>query len=1032
MPMFDRAPFFLLCGTVLAFGASAFGTSCKRSEETDSAQYFDRTIAPILLHSCSRQTTGCHIADDRGNAVGNLDTSAFEMIDRRHDLLVTYGPYSSPGLLTKVSGPQTVSVSTLDGPISITTDIRHAAGSGIDVTSEGYATLKRWMENGATRANIGSVPVKITPSGDCLKTVPTDPRYDPAAPPIASFNTFKTSVKPILRASCSAATCHGTAVADLALTCGDDEAQDKWNAWISSQFVSATAESSEIVRRPLDPSRGGVFHEGGVVFGGSDDDGYKKILAWAKEQGAPAVDKADEGFAFFVNRVQPVMVRRGCMFLGCHSPSMFHDLRRRGGSGGQFSNVANHRNYEMSKLMLSIESPDPNVSRLINKNLYPFDRDIDAGGLGARHRGGALFEDVPGVDRATADACKGIDAEKGDLNTIPGYCVLVAWHKKERELAIKKGAAAGGIDAEPLKGIVYVSRPPFTDKPQDFDTFRGGASLHISAATLDATGSVVMGTDNDVTSGCGLGASPDVRGPAVSWDGTQIAFAGRPSADQPFSIYTMKSDGTGCAKHAAISTHDPKKNDIFIHDFDPAWAPDGRLVFASTRGAIGQSDVDYDGPTRTPGGFLPNANLYALDKEGTIRQLTFLLGQEIAPSFMRDGRAIFTAEKRAPGFYQLAARRINLDGGDYHPLFAQRAVSVAFDLKTKIGALNYEQMTEVAELADRNFIGVFSDRFAIGGAGTIGVVNRSLGPDQTDRDPADKFYLHSLTFPDPGATGLKGTAGGVYRSPAPLPAPSFLASYAAGADASAFDGSFELVQVQTHTGARKTLIAKAAGRSIVEASAIYARPFLGVFSSRGDEVNSSTRVEPGKKDAELTFMDMPLLSSLLFANTRSGRTMAVQAHALGILESLPPPTGVLSIDSADPAFVASDDYGKVWVKRRRLGVVKTNDDGSVGIKIPGGIPIVLELWKDPSDSSPIATQREEMGFYPGERNRQGFRNAQFDGMCGGCHGSISGKEVDAHVRPDVLTSASRVSAVGKPLADLFKDPGSRGTPFGPK
>ena len=41
---------------------------------------------------------------------------------------------------------------------------------------------------------------------------------------------------------------------------------------------------------------------------------------------------------------------------------------------------------------------------------------------------------------------------------------------------------------------------------------------------------------------------------------------------------------------------------------------------------------------------------------------------------MNDGRLIFTAEKRAPGFYQLALRRMNLDGGDYHPLYAQRAI----------------------------------------------------------------------------------------------------------------------------------------------------------------------------------------------------------------------------------------------------------------------------------------------------------------------------------------------------------------------
>ena len=45
-----------------------------------------------------------------------------------------------------------------------------------------------------------------------------------------------------------------------------------------------------------------------------------------------------------------------------------------------------------------------------------------------------------------------------------------------------------------------------------------------------------------------------------------------------------------------------------------------------------------------------NANLYVRENNGSIRQLTFLLNQELLPTFMRDGRVIFTNEKRAPDF----------------------------------------------------------------------------------------------------------------------------------------------------------------------------------------------------------------------------------------------------------------------------------------------------------------------------------------------------------------------------------------------
>src|SRR5207344_2784608 len=89
-----------------------------------------------------------------------------------------------------------------------------------------------------------------------------------------------------------------------------------------------------------------------------------ELVRWA-----PSAD--EEGLRFFANRVQPTLVRKGCMFLACHSPAMFHDLRLRGGSRGEFSEVATRKNYEMSRLMLALESPNPNDSRLLGKNLCP-------------------------------------------------------------------------------------------------------------------------------------------------------------------------------------------------------------------------------------------------------------------------------------------------------------------------------------------------------------------------------------------------------------------------------------------------------------------------------------------------------------------------------------------------------------------------------------------------------------------------------------------------------------------------------------
>ena len=127
----------------------------------------------------------------------------------------------------------------------------------------------------------------------------------------------------------------------------------------------------------------------------------------------------------------------------------------------------------------------------------------------------------------------------------------------------------------------------------------------------------------------------------------------------------------------------------------------------------------------------------------------------------------------------------------------------------------------------------------------------------------------------------------------------------------------------------------------------------------------------------------------------------------------------------DPAFVTSDDFGQVYSRRQLLGVPNVYSDGSAVMRLRGGTPIQLELMtKLAEDGGPAPhVQREEMQFYPGEVVRQGFRRQLFDGMCGGCHGSVSGLENDVAVNPDILTQASDVIARGKAPTDLSQSSG---------
>jgi hypothetical protein len=207
-------------------------------------------------------------------------------------------------------------------------------------------------------------------------------------------------------------------------------------------------------------------------------------------------------------------------------------------------------------------------------------------------------------------------------------------------------------------------------------------------------------------------------------------------------------------------------------------------------------------------------------------------------------------------------------------------------------------------------------------------------------------------------------------------------------------------------------------RVAVEAVAVYPRVSHGVFTSRTDEPNGSSEIEPGAEGAIVHYLDVPLLGSLLFSNTRTGRAIDVRVGGVEFLASEPPPSSAVSF-SALAANTMTDEHGTFYQSLRSLGRSGLRLDGSARVALPSGTPISLVLTS--ADGTPLAfpeggpftgvmRQRESMQFYPGERTKQALRRDLFNGLCAGCHGSISGRELDVHVAVDVLTGASKTDA----------------------
>ena len=1007
---------------------AAAAPGCAQREVESEGSYFDRKIGPILAGSCARSPTGslCHVtADERGNALGNLDVTSYDMIAKRQDLFANYGPYGMPALLLKAVPPQSLTLTAYDDTsTTISTAIPHTGNSILDPGAASFQTLLRWLERGANENNSKTEQKKIEKEA-CVERIGKDPLFDPTKDPTTpDYQQFVNDVNPFLVENCAGANCHGASEGSFPLSCGNTDEQVRWNYFSATDYVSKTAQFSEILQRPMNPAYGGTYHEGGSFFDSPDDGQYQKMLAWAQAQGGATNIPSDPGFAMFAKRVQPMLVKRGCILVGCHSAPAFNDFKPRASSGTHFGLSATRDNYRQVLKQVALESPDPNSGRLIRKNLEP--------SRGIRHRGGALF--ALGGDPTKCDLTA---AETGPLDAQEPYCVIVAWIAKERAERMKTVA--------PLSGIVYVKRPPSSkpDALQDFESYAPGADLRFIGASLDAQGKIsTSGGDTSLLGGCGLTvATADVRRPQVSWDGKTVAFAARTSATAPLKVYTVKPDGSGCAVEPTIDAA-PKDesggavptNGELIHNFDPAFAPDGTLVFASTRGNI-LKNADFKGPLRSAADPSKlNSNLYVLEN-GKIRQLTFLLNYEGQPSFKLNGQMLMTSEKRAPGFYQLAARRINLDGGDYHPQFGQRS------------SMGYLQFTDCVALPDGNFAGIASDRGAANQAGTLLVINRSIGPDNASGKPEDyledpdaidyaktPFFQRSIKQLDPAATGRVGSATkGAYRNPSALPNSDILVSYAANViDTGKFSGNFDVVVMDSITGQRTSLFGDA-GSDELWPVAVFGRVNKKVFRSTPADPTGSAVIYSDDADrndrAQLTYLDFPMITSLAFQNTRSRRFIH-DMESFELWESLPP-QGEKSLNDASPYIIDDGVFGKLYARRRLRGSVPLKSDGSTRLQIPGGIPVIVGVQSQlqgESDST-MHHQKEEVQYYPGEWVTLSFRRELFNNFCGGCHGPTTGKETDVATKPDLLSQASKAESKNMDPIDLVsKSPGEAKAP----
>ena len=355
---------------------------------------------------------------------------------------------------------------------------------------------------------------------------------------------------------------------------------------------------------------------------------------------------------------------------------------------------------------------------------------------------------------------------------------------------------------------------------------------------------------------------------------------------------------------------------------------------------------------------------------------------------------------RIGAFYQLSGRRINWDLTDYHPLLAQRHFSPyadpTGDLTKSNPSIGYDSATDIREGNDGNFLLILSDvgsdgkPVLAGGMGALATFNRSVGPFEMGR--TDPGYLPSVKFFDPlgGASGDSNATAG-YRAPFYMPDGSFMVSYATSTTAPVW----KVVLVNPRLGTQTDLIPNAS-----DAVLAYQYPARALFLNRRQLVFGGNAALADDGHAILHIPDAPMTMTVLTGNLRRGRPIDAFRKATKLKILAEAPCG---------ATCTGNTPSGMFETQTELGTADLASDGSVRVQLPSRTGVVFELVDD--NGNVIVKMNEEHQLGPSEQISMGVSQSLFDAVCGGCHGSVSGQELDIDVTPDALTGASQSASV---------------------
>ena len=418
--------------------------------------------------------------------------------------------------------------------------------------------------------------------------------------------------------------------------------------------------------------------------------------------------------------------------------------------------------------------------------------------------------------------------------------------------------------------------------------------------------------------------------PDVSFDGKRIVFCFKPSNEKSFHLYEINADGSGLRQ----------LTDGEYDDLDPIYAPDGHIIFSTTRG-------------HTYVRCMPPTNAFVLarcDSDGG--NMYFISSNnepDYLPSVANDGRILYTRWEYTdkPLWRAQKLWTVNPDGTQVTMFWGNQ--SVWPDVVKDVRAIPGSRRVMMTGSAHHNWF-----------AGSVGIIDPDQGfnfPHGLTKVTADVTWPECGNGPvDPVESPRYHASGNftAFYSPYPLGERDFIVSAKRGEKFALYlmdtDGNRELI----HEGAN----------NIFHAMPLKPRPLPPVVADRVAWPTKAQRQqpEPGVIFSNSIYQGAP---PELRGKAKFLRVIHIEPKTYTYWNKRP-------YLSTGPVVSAVQSEGV----KRVLGTVPIEADGSVSFHAPSGLSLHFQLLDERQRA--LQTMRSFTSVMPGE-----YRG------CLGCHESHS-------------------------------------------